>query len=380
MHHTTKVATKIGAGVAIAAVGLVASANAVNAYTMDATGKGFVGKGEVQFVFNLSNAKMQAAVEAKAFTFTAKQAAGQAYSSTAMQTATQTYTQVAYETGRQSASRTATQTGTQSIWQDVIETLSCTTTTGEQLQQSRHGVRTAERSATRTAESTATREATREAIRVGSRTGTHYGNRTGVRAGVLTGDVISDVTFTDKKTGQYTGFNLKGMSTSTFVPTGTVNWTEPTYNPIVWVNTITTPYDFPDYDFAPFQFQAYEFGPYEFPAYEFGPAGSFGPWDTEPTDPGGCLNNGDIVPGSLVQTTTYGAVQEQVVDGPVVEGIVNEGPVVSVTFNQAVPLYADPQYGPAQYGNSVAGAVGPTGPNILHVTYQGVTKALTPAV
>jgi hypothetical protein len=368
------------------ALGVVAaSAGAANAYTMDAAGKGFVGKGEVQSAYNLSNAKMQAAVDGKAFTFTAKQTAGQAYSSTASQTATQSYTQAAYETGRQSASQSATQTGTQSASQDVIETLSCTKTTGQLAQQSRHGVRVAERRATRTAEHTATREAIRVAIGEGSRTGTHYGNRTGSRAGVLTGTVISDVAYTDKKTGQYTGFNLKGMSTPTFVPTGGVNWNEPSYDPIVWSNTITTLYVFPEYDFAPFQFPAYEFGPYDFPAYEFGPAGSFGPWDTEITDPNAdpdvCLNNANIVPGSLVHTFTYGPVEEgQVVDGPVVEGIVNEGPVVSVTFNQADPQYADPQYGPAQYGTSVAGAVGPTGPNILHVTYQGVTKALTPTV
>jgi hypothetical protein len=363
--------------VTVVCLGFAASVRAADAYTMDGAGKGFVGKGEVQSAFNLTNAKMQAAVDAKAFTFTAKQNAAQAYSSTASQTATQTYTQIAYETGRQSATRSATQTGTQSASQDVTETLSCTTTSGQQAQQSRHGVRTAVRSATRTAENTATREATREVIRTGTRIGTHYGSRTGSRAGALSGNVISDVAFSDRKTGQYTGFNLKGMSTPTWVPTGSLIWNEPTYDPIVWNNTITTPYDFPDYDFAPFEFPAYEFGAYEFPAYEFGPAGSFGPWDTEDA----CLNNGDVEPGSLVDTFTYGDVVEgQVVDGQVVEGAINEGPVVSVVFNQADPQYTSPQFADLQYGNTVVGAIGPTGPNILHVTYQGVTKALTPTV
>src|SRR4051794_25291067 len=189
----------------------LAIGSAANAYTMDAKGVGFVGKGEVQSAFGLNNSAMQTAVDKGTFKFSTSQGVSQAFSQTATQTGTQAISQSASQTGTQTASQTATQTGTQTATQDVTQTLSCVKLTGQSAQQVRHGVRTAERSATRTATHTTTREATREATRTTVRTAERDGTRTGSRAGVQTGNVTSDVAYENKKTGQYTGFNLKGV-------------------------------------------------------------------------------------------------------------------------------------------------------------------------
>ena len=57
MHRTTKIATKIGASAAIAAVALIATATAANAATLNSDGSGFVGKGEVQSAYGLNNSR-----------------------------------------------------------------------------------------------------------------------------------------------------------------------------------------------------------------------------------------------------------------------------------------------------------------------------------
>ena len=108
----------------------LASAGPASAYTMDAAGQGFVGKGEVQSAFGWNNAKMQA--NQNGVTFTVKQNASQALSSSASQTATQE--------GSQSASQTGTKVYSQTATQDVTETLSCFKN-GAAVQNVRHGVR-----------------------------------------------------------------------------------------------------------------------------------------------------------------------------------------------------------------------------------------------
>ena len=75
MYLTTKIATKMGASAAIAAVALIATATAANAATVSPNGTGFVGKGEVQSAFNMSNGKIQPIIDkdVNAFTFRAVQ-------------------------------------------------------------------------------------------------------------------------------------------------------------------------------------------------------------------------------------------------------------------------------------------------------------------
>ena len=75
MHRTTKIATKIGASAAIAAVALIASATAANAATVNPNGNGFVGKGEVQTAFGMNNGAIQKIIDSQnAFTFTRRAA------------------------------------------------------------------------------------------------------------------------------------------------------------------------------------------------------------------------------------------------------------------------------------------------------------------
>src|SRR4051794_13995537 len=97
----------------------LALGSAANAYTMDGTGKGFVGKGEVQSAFGWNNATMQ--TNHTSITFSTTQAATQAHSQTATQALSQSLTQSASQAGTQSASQSASQTGTQTATQGVTE-------------------------------------------------------------------------------------------------------------------------------------------------------------------------------------------------------------------------------------------------------------------
>src|SRR5262245_17091459 len=87
----------------------VASASA----TFDpSTGKGFVGKGDVQTVFNLNNGALQNALiaNAQAFTFKTSQSASQAVSQEAEQDGEQDGTEYATQVGEQAVTESATET------------------------------------------------------------------------------------------------------------------------------------------------------------------------------------------------------------------------------------------------------------------------------
>ena len=166
MHRTIKIGAKAGA---LAAVALIASATAAQAATLNDAGTGFVGKGEVQSAFALNNAKLQDAITAnkQAFTFTTTQPAAQSLSSSASQVVTEHATQSAHRV------------------------LSCTVTVG--------GVKNP-----RVFEA----DGTRDGIKVGSREGTREGTRTGSLNGTLDASINAD----PRKTGQWTGWNLKGFT------------------------------------------------------------------------------------------------------------------------------------------------------------------------
>ena len=128
----------------------LALGSAANAYTMDAAGNGFVGKGEVQSAFGWKNSVMQD--NQNGMTFTGKQ--------DATQTLTQSVTQKVVNAGSQMGVQTATQTGTQTVSQD----LTCTFTNGNGTKTfHREGVRDGERTGTRTGERVGSREGSRDA-------------------------------------------------------------------------------------------------------------------------------------------------------------------------------------------------------------------------
>src|SRR5262245_43058504 len=109
--------TKAGAVLATTIIGLGAASAAHASVNIDATGKGFIGKGDVQTVLGYNNSKLQQAVDKGEIKFTSTQAAIQAMS------------QQLTQDGMQSASRTDSQVGaqrgTQKATQVMIEVLSC---------------------------------------------------------------------------------------------------------------------------------------------------------------------------------------------------------------------------------------------------------------
>src|SRR5687768_8342873 len=114
MRRITKAATIAAA--TLIAIGTASAAHA--SVTIDASGKGFVGKGDVQTALGHNNSALQKAVDAKSLKFTAEQPTSQSLS----QSVSQSGTQVGIQTGVQSG----TQTGTQSAAQVVSQDLTCT--------------------------------------------------------------------------------------------------------------------------------------------------------------------------------------------------------------------------------------------------------------
>jgi len=266
----------LAAGLAAAAI--VATAGSASAATIAANGTGFVGKGEVQSAYGMNNAKLQDAVNAnaQAFTFSTTQAASQSLSSSASQVVT--------EHASQSAHRV----------------LSCTVQVG--------GIKNP-----RIFEADGSRD--------GSKVGSREGSRTGSRAGSLVGTLSAAINADPRKTGQWTGWNLKGYATGpSFNATGAESFDAPAYGDAAFTGD-------------------YAFGDVE-----------WGGWQAEPgTNPADCLrnDNGAIIT-DLSDVTTFG---DALVTGT---------------------EYGAESFGPTQYG-----AVSATGPVQMFVTYLGSTKPLT---
>jgi hypothetical protein len=278
MHRTAKIASRIGASAAIAAVALIATAAAANAATVNPDGSGFVGKGEVQSAYGMNNAKMQAAVASGTITFSTSQAA------------------------TQTLSQSANQNVTQDVTQDFHRVLSCTVD-GKNKHFDAYGERE------------------------GSRTGGRDGEREGTLRGSLKGSLVSDIAYENKKTGQYTGWYLKGFADGSpvFGSTGAEEWnTEAQYGEVDYSGGVTTLGDI-----------------------------TWGGWESAPGEnPNDCLRN-DTINGVPVVSDLYDHTDE---------GELEYG---TEHFNAE-------HFRPTEYGD-----VTPEGAASLFVTYGGSTNPLT---
>jgi hypothetical protein len=322
--------TKIGVLAAIGAVGVIATASAASASVTINGNTGFIGKGDVQTAFNLTNPAIQKIIDGNegAFTFTSKQAVQQAVEQALSQSATQSASQSARQTGDQVVSQSATQ--------EVTEVLSCVKSTGDPAQATRHGTRDATR--------TATREATRTGFQTGTQTGFQTGVRDGSRSGTILGNIDASIDAKARKTGQWTGWNIKSI----------------TQSPAQMGAPVYGPDQFPGYNWSGYTWSGYEFGSWSFDGYTFadfdfsGSPVSWGAWDTVNSNlnpDSVCSNNGNIVPGSLSDVITYGDAVAGPVDesaavnvtglseDAVVENPVVEGDVVVVSTTNGVTAY-----------------------------------------
>jgi hypothetical protein len=277
MPRTTKTAaSRIGASAALAAIALIATATAANAATLNDTGSGFVGKGEVQSAYNLNNPAIQKIIDAndKAFTFSFSQAATQELTSSATQEVTESATQSAHRV------------------------LSCTVTVG--------GIKNPK---------VFENDGTRDGIKTGSREGT----RTGERAGSLNGALSATIDAKARKTGQWTGWNIKSVGEKSFTASGAESFGDATYGDP-------------------------SFGTYVFDDVEWSG------WQAEPGDnPADCLRNDNGAEiTDLSDVTTYG--------------------VAEVTGTE----YGDESFGDTEYGDVTA-----SGAAQVLVTYNNVVKTLS---
>jgi hypothetical protein len=176
MRRITKAATVAAA--TLIAIGAASTAHA--SVTIDSTGRGFAGKGDVQTAFGWNNQKLQ--TNAGGLSFTTQQAASQALAA--------------------NASQSGRQTATQSVSEDVT----CDLKTGHKTFH-------------------------RDGDRTGVATGSRSGDRTGSRAGSLGGTLSYNIAFDARQRNQITGFNLTGFQGgSSFAPSGDEVWNDPTFD------------------------------------------------------------------------------------------------------------------------------------------------------
>jgi hypothetical protein len=311
MHRTIKVAAV--AVTSLIAIGVGSAAHA----SVSAT---FIGKGDVQTAFNLTNPAIQKLIDAneQAFKFTSKQAVTQAVSQVLSQTASQSATQ--------DGSQDGTQLGTETTTQEVTETTVCTKTNGQVDQRSRHGDRTVIRTATRTA--------TREGERTGSRSSTQIGSRDGSRSGTIFGNIDASIDAKARKTGQWTGWNVKSV----------------TQAPVQMGAPAFGADEFPGYTWGGYNWGNYDFGAWNLGSYDFGdpvvfstdPASlsdvEWSAWDTDGdsnADPDTCFqNSNNLVPGSFHDTFEFGTPTASVEDKPVEEGEIHDGLVEEAPISE----------------------------------------------
>ncbi|WP_162564375.1 MULTISPECIES: hypothetical protein [Microbacterium] len=309
--------TKIAAG-AVLACALVGTAGAANAYTLAPNGTGFIGKGEVQTVLGMNNAALQKAVDGHKLTFTSQQAISQAVTQDAVQSGTQAGTQHGVQSGTQSA----TQAGTQTVSWD----LSCTID-NKNKQFHREGTRDGVRTGTAVGSRTAERDATRTASRDGERTGT--------RSGVLSGVVDAALNADPRKTGQWTGFNVKGITNPTTSMAEAPVWNEPTV--------------FGDWEFGAWSEDGewsgagdWTFGGYVFGEYSFGDV-EWGGWQAEPGETPGDCDRGNDKATNIVERVSYGEpVDGEITDGAIVPGAVAAGDISEGDVTEGDIEYIDP--------------------------------------
>jgi hypothetical protein len=302
----------------VAALAGTASASVSNA---------FIGKGDVQTALGgINNATIQKLVDDAKISFSSQQAGSQQVRQALTQDGTQTADQVGTQAG--------TQTGTETARQILEEVLSCRKTNGSTNSQYRYGERDGSKTGTRSASRSASRQATRSASRTGSQTGS--------QSGTLSGTVSAAIDASARKTGQWTGWNVKSLAVNpVFATSGDPTWTSQSFN-ADWTY-VPTSFNFGAYDFTGIAWQAS--GDYAFSGdYSFG-ATTWGDYVANPNeDPEGvCLKadgtvGSNVDPASLVHdisvvsTTVLGITNGAVApgattDGPVVENVVVPGDV-----------------------------------------------------
>lgn len=302
---------------------------AMASVTIDATGKGFVGKGDVQSALGYNNAALQKAVDAKSLVFTAVQPTSQALSQDVSQSGKQVGTQIGVQSG--------TQTGVQSASQVMSQDLVCTFTNGS-------GTKTFHRDGVRDGERTGIREGSRIGTREGSRDGDRDGTRKGIQAGTQTGSLAYALDVEARKATQYTGFILKGwIGQPSYTETGAPVWNAPAYDG----------WEFGDWHFGDYTFGDYTFGDYQFAGdYTFEPVTGteWGEWDALPGEnPDDCLRsqNADKIT-QISNDITAGAVTDGVVtDGAIADGVVTDGAITEGAITE----------GDIAYGTITPGAV-----------------------
>ena len=205
-----------------------------------------------------------------------------------------------------------------------------------------------------------------------SATALRDGSRDGTRTGTVNGTIASDVAADARKTGQWTGWNLKGLTASPFAATGFEQFGQPTFDQ--WV--LPEEWTFGDWEsygnWSPS-------GDYAFGDYTYGATTVWGPWDTDGdknADPDTCFqNSNNLVPGSFQDVIAYGDVHQGAVeDGAVVpSGPVVAGDVVPVGDPAAV---GDPTFGATTYGDVTA-----TGSLVMYVNNKvlPITPVVVPA-
>jgi hypothetical protein len=316
----------------VAALATLTAGAASAGVTVDAAGKGFVGKGDVQTALGYNNSALQKAVDAKSLVFTAEQPTSKSLT----QDVTQSGTQVGTQTGTQFGTQAGTQSATQVVSQDLI----CEFTNGS-------GTKTFHREGVRDGDRLGTREGSRIGTREGSRDGERDGTRTGSQTGIQTGSLAYDLNVEARKANQYTGFILKGWNGQpTYTATGAPVWNAPTFGG----------WDFGGWSFGAYRFDGgYQFdGAYDFGDYTFESAADaeWGEWDAAPGEnPDDCLRsqNADkitkisnvVTPGAITDgVVTDGAITDGAIeDGAVTEGEISEGGITdgAVTSGAVTP-------------------------------------------
>jgi len=318
-------------GVAASAAIALGTTSAYASVTVDANGKGFIGKGEVQNALGMNNSALQKAVDAKSLVFTAKQSTSQ--------TLSKGVTQAGSQSGSQAGTQEGTQAGTRAATQTMSQDLVCTFTNG-------NGTKTFHRDGVRDGDRTGTREGSRNGIREGSRDGERDGTRTGTQSGVQKGSIAYDLDVEARKSNQYTGFILNGWKGQSTYTEGVTTWNAPVFGE----------YTFGDYSFGAWSFSGdYSFGEYEFGAFKATGDVKWGEWDAAPGEnPDDCLrsSNADKIT-AISNVVTPGAVT----DGAVTDGVITDGAITPGAVTDGAVTD-----GAVTDGAVTSGAVTPNGP------------------
>jgi len=160
-----------------------------------------------------------------------------------------------------------------------------------------------------------------DGTRDGIKTGSREGSRTGDRVGTLDGTLATTIDAKARKTGQWTGWNLKSFTSGpSFTATGDEHFDAPEYR---------TPSFTGDYAFGDVEWSG---------------------WQAEPgTNPADCLRNDN------------GAEIDDLSD--------------NTTYGDAVPTMTD--YGTESFGTTKVTATNPSGLTQVSVTHNSITKPLT---